>query len=189
MSIKVTDGFTSGDDEKVVSILDKWNGGPLSDELFTRVSKMNVLVSAICVIFRKNGENTEVLLLPRPNDDPTWPGLLNLPGKMFRPIDFERDDKNPINGPFERIQKDELNTKFKGSPKFSGIVFQDTKRGPIVALIYNAWVSKDSESNTDWNWIDVSKLKDLKNLLDTEMSAIEKALESYSAGSNHLPSL
>jgi hypothetical protein len=189
MGTLITDGFSEGDDETVVSILDKWKGGVLSDQLFTVVSKMMPQVGEIIVVFRKNNSNLETLLLPRPEGDPIFSGMLNLPGKMFRAVDFKRDDKNPMNGPLERIQKDELKIDLPKAPEFAGVAFQDTKRGPIVVLVHVSELTMENPSQPDWIWRNVSNLKDSKDMIDTEMPAIEVALRFYLAGSNHLPSL
>lgn len=179
MATLITDGFAGGDDAQVVSILDKWNGGPLSDQLFTAISKMTPQLSAIIVVFRKKEDVLETLLLPRPSDDPLWPGMLNLPGKMFRAIDFKREDKNPMNGPLERIQTSELKTQVKNKPEFAEIVFQNTDRGSIVALVHTAELPENVELQSDWVWCDVTKLNSLNNFLESETSAIEAALKHY----------
>lgn len=179
MGTLITDGFDSGDDEKVITILSKWNGGPLSDKLFTSLSKLTPQISTIIVVFRRNGEILETLLLPRPSDDPLWPNMLNLPGKMFRAMDFNRDDKNPVNGPLERIQKDELKVELdKDIIKFAGLAFQNTIRGPIMVLVHTAFVAGNFEGNSDWIWRNVTKLNDSKDMIPTEMDAIEVALKS-----------
>jgi hypothetical protein len=179
MGTLITDGFDSGDDQKVISILNKWKGGPLSDKLFTSLSKLTPQISTIIVVFRKKGEILETLLLPRPSDDPLWPNMLNLPGKMFRGLDFKRDDKNPVNGPLERIQKGELKVELnKHDIKFAGLAFQDTIRGPIMVLVHTYFVANDFKGNEDWIWREVSQLKDSKDMIPTEMDAIEVALKS-----------
>lgn len=188
MGTLITDGFDAGDDEKIVSILNKWKGGPLSDRLFTSVSKLTPQVSVITTIFRKRGDIIETLLLPRPSDDPLWPNMLNLPGKMFRAMDFERVDGNPMNGPLKRIQNDELKIKFE-SVKFIDLVFQNIARGHIVVLLHIGELSDNQEDKSDWVWADVTRLKELNNFLETETSAIEVGLKHYLASSNHLPSL
>jgi hypothetical protein len=182
MSTLITDGFDSGDDEKVVEILKKWKGGAISDSLFFTISAMTPQVSTIIVFFRKNGDRVEVLLVHRPDNDPMGPRLLNLPGKMFRAIDFKREDKNSMNGPFERIQTDELKIQLQSKPKFAEIVFQNTARGQIVALVYLGELSKGQKDLDNWVWVDVKKLKELNNFLETESSAIEAALKHYLAG-------
>ncbi|HKB88348.1 MAG TPA: hypothetical protein VKC53_01725 [Patescibacteria group bacterium] len=179
MAKLITDGFAEGDDAKVVSILNKWNGGQLSDQLFTSISKMTPQLSAIIVVFRKKAGIIETLLLPRPSDDPLWPGMLNLPGKMFRAIDFKREDKNPMNGPLERIQTGELKIQLKSKPEFAEIVFQNTDRGSILALIHVGELPDDAKSEAVWVWCDVTKLSSLNNFLESETSAILTALKHY----------
>jgi hypothetical protein len=179
MGTLITDGLDSGDDQKVISILNKWKGGPLSDQLFTSLSKLTPQISAIITVFRKRDNIVETLLLPRPSDDPLWPNMLNLPGKMFRAMDFKRDDKNPVNGPLERIQKGELKVELnKLDIKFAGLAFQDTIRGPIMVLVHTVFVAEDFNGNLDWVWREVSQLKDSKDMIPTEMDAIEVALKS-----------
>lgn len=179
MGVQITDGFDVGDDEKVVSILNKWKGGPLSDQLFTSVSRLTPQISAIVTVFRKKGDTIETLLLPRPSDDPLWPNMLNLPGKMFRSLDFKRDDKNPVNGPLDRIQKSELKIDLKKEDiKFAGLAYQDTLRGSIMVLVHTLFVAEEFVGNPDWIWRDVAKLKDFKDMIPTEMDPIEVALKS-----------
>jgi hypothetical protein len=178
---KITEGLDAGDDEKVVSILKKWNDGMISNDLFFAISRMTPQVSAIIVIFRKVKDKIETLLIPRPSDDPLGAGKLNLPGKMFRTIDFKRVDKNPVNGPLERIQTGELKINLKNEPEFVENVFQNTGRGAIVALVHLGELSEDSVQGEDWVWADVTKLKELDNFLVTETSAIEAALKHYLA--------
>ena len=178
MGSVVSVGFNEGDDAKVGSILNKWNGGVLSDHLFAAISKMTPQLSAIIVVFRKKDDNLETLLLPRPNSDPVWPNMLNLPGKMFRSMDFKREDKNPINGPLERIQNDELKINLTEPPKFAGLAFQSTKRGSIMVLVHTVFVPGDFNGNEDWIWRDVSILKESTDMIPTEMDAIEAALKS-----------
>jgi hypothetical protein len=187
MANQITDGFEPGDDEKVISILDKWKGGPLSDNLFTKIASIIPQTSLITVVFRENAGKVETLLLKRPDTDPIWPNTLNLPGKMFRKSDFERKDNHPENGPIERIENSEIGTKFSKRPEFAGIAFQDTLRGPTIVLVYV--VAEDILLPEDGEWCGVDKVNSLSNMIETELVAIDVALRSYSAGVNHLPSL
>lgn len=176
MGVTITDGFSPGDDEKVVSILSKWNGGILSDKLFAEISKMTPQLSVIIIVFRKNGEKLETLLLKRPDDDPVWPGILNLPGKMFRSIDFKREDKNPVNGPLERIQKDEIKMNL-GLVKYVGLAFQNTLRGPIMVLVHVAFLPMDI-MNENWIWRDVDTMDKFNDMIPTEIDAMKVALKA-----------
>jgi hypothetical protein len=187
MSVKITDGFDPGDDEKVISVLNKWNGGVISDKLFTKISEITPQTAVITVIFRGENKNLETLLLKRPDDDPVWKGMLNLPGKMFRKIDFGREDNIPENGPIGRIEQNELDFRFTKKPEFAGIAFQDTKRGPITALIYVT--DETIVTPKDGEWHKIEGIEGLKNMIETEFVAINVAQKHYLASLNHLPSL
>lgn len=178
MGVKITDGFDAGDDEKVISILKKWKGGVISDNLFATISKLSPQVSVIVTVFRMNEGRREVLLLTRPKDDPTWPGMLNLPGKMLRTSDFKRSDGNPVNGALERIKDDELKKEFAGKPRFAGIAFQNTERGSITALVHIAELSDYTDTSGEWVWADVTKLSGMNNLIKAEPVAVKVALKA-----------
>ena len=116
-------------------------------------------------------------------------GNVKFAGKMLRSADFKREDGNPVNGPFERIESSEVKAKFVREPIFAGLAFQGTDRGPILALVYIAGLAESQDSQKDYVWADVNKLEGLENLIKTEIIAVNVALKYYLAGSNHLPSL
>ena len=180
MSVKVTDGLHAKEEALVISVLQKWKGGPLSDQLFTAFAKMIPLSGAVVTIFRKTGDNlTEVMLVPRPKGDPVWPGMLNLPGKMLRAIDYIRDDKKPVNGALERIQEDELGAIFPQKPKFAGVSLHSDDRGPLVVLVYWLKVDDNFKSSKGGLWFNVEDLKNLNSFIQSEIISINVALKEY----------
>lgn len=68
MATLITSGFKPGDDEAAVEILGQWDGGPLSDLLFTQIAAMIPLVGIEVVVLRWRDE-IETLLIPRPDGD------------------------------------------------------------------------------------------------------------------------
>ncbi len=182
MSTIVTDGFESGDDTLVVSILKKWRGGPLSDELFTVLAGMLPHPGVATVILRKKVD-LEIFLVSRPSKDIVWPGMLNLPGKQFRAADYHRPDNNPLNGPLERIQEDEIKTRFDGEPKFAGVSLHSDSRGPQVVLVYLILLKPDSEFSPKGVWVDIGKLKNMENFIQSELKSIKVALDFLNSAS------
>jgi hypothetical protein len=176
MGQTITDGFSQGDDEKAVAILKKFKGGPISDNLFAVIAGMMPTTGAV-VVFVRNRDNLEILFVPRPDDDPTWPGALNLPGKMFRNVDFHRDDKTPINGPLERIQESEIRTKFPKEPEFAGVNLNSDRRGSWAVLVYFIEVDSDFEYKGVGEWIKFSDIKSRDNLVQTEINHVNIVLE------------
>jgi len=53
MTGQTTDGFLPGDDEKIIPVLDKWQGGPLSDKLFTALARITPQACVETVVLRK----------------------------------------------------------------------------------------------------------------------------------------
>jgi len=180
MSVKITDGFAPGDDEKVISILSKWTGGYLSDRLFIKLAGITPQAGIVVIIFRQNQKGEiEVLLVPRPDNDPLWPEMLNLPGKMFRAADYNRKDDLPVNGPLERIQKDELKIKFSKEPEFVGVSLHKDDRGPLVVLVYLSEVDNNLELPKGRMWCSINNLEKVNNLVQTELIPINIALNYY----------
>ena len=127
-------------------------------------------------------KDLEILLLPRPPKDIVWPGMLNLPGKQFRAADFHREDNSPLNGPLERIQNDELKTEFIGNPEFAGVSLHSDDRGPQVVLVYLARIKSDSDLAAG-KWVSIDRLKDMENLIQSELKSIKVGLDFYNSAS------
>jgi hypothetical protein len=179
MSVKITSGFSPGDDEKVISILKKFKGGPVSDKLFEVLAGI-LPTTPVIVVFITNKKDPEILFVPRPSDDPVWPSALNLPGNMIRLVDFKRSDNSPINGAFERIQKSEIHSKFPQKPKFIGINLNTDSRGPWIALVYKIELTNKSDYLGIGEWVKVDDVEKRKDLINSEINHINVALGKVS---------
>lgn len=183
MATQITDGFSPGDDEKAVSLLKKWKGGPLSNKLFVVLAGMVPSSGVVTVIIRRSPD-LEILLVPRPHGDIVWPGMLNLPGTQFRAADWLRTDSNPLNGALERIQEAELKTELDGNPEFAGVSLHSDDRGPQVVLVYLAKVDPNHKFYEGCVWYNVEKLDELKNFVKSEIKSIKVAVDYYQKGFN-----
>lgn len=152
-----TEGLTLEQDRLAVELLKKWNGGRISTPVFTELAGMIPQPIVEVVVFRNNGGILETLLIPRPEDDIVWPGMYHTPGAALRTSDFHREDQNPLNGPFERIQRGELKSEFAYNPTFAGRLHRLGGRGPEVAEIY---ITELDESTLQPNhvWYPVEQL-------------------------------
>lgn len=153
-----TEGLTPKEDQELAALLSKWTGGRISTPVFTELARMIPQPIVEVVVFRKNGETLETLLILRPEDDIVWPGMYHTPGAALRTADFYRDDNNPLNGPFERIQRGELSSEFKQEPEFVGRMHRLATRGPEVAEIYMAQLSDGVMVSGDYIWYPVGDL-------------------------------
>jgi len=178
MPTEMTNGFDIGDDQKVIDILSKWTGGPISDALFTELARIIPQPCVETVILRQNSV-IEVLLVPRPANDPVWPGMLHSPGQTLRAGDFFRDDHTPINGPFERVQKNEIKTSFNSPPEFVAIAQYMTKRGPEAVTIYLATIYSQANLPAGAGWYKVQQLETLENFISHQLTAINLAVAKF----------
>src|SRR3989344_8093896 len=100
-----TDGLTLEEDQKLAQLLSKWKGGRISTPVFTELAKMTPQAIVEVVLFRFNNGELETLLIPRPDDDIVWSGMIHTPGTALRVSDFLREDLNHPNVAFERLQR------------------------------------------------------------------------------------
>lgn len=175
MASNITDGFDPGDDEKVIEILKKWKGGLISDQLFNLIAGM-MPTTGVVVVIASNKEDPEVIFVPRPEGDPRWSGKLNLPGKLFRNVDFKRSDNIPANGPLERIQKSEIGIEFPSNPKFIGINLNSDSRGSWAILVYLVNLDDKTLYKGVGEWVRVSEVEKRNDLINTEINHINVAL-------------
>ena len=118
-SQSATEGLTSEEDDQLVHLLSKWTGGRISTPVFTQLAGMIPQPIVEVVFLRVNNEKLETLLIPRPEDDIVWPGMVHTPGTALRAADFHREDRYPLDGAFERIRR-EVNNQFAYPPTFAG---------------------------------------------------------------------
>jgi hypothetical protein len=179
MANTLTDGFSPGDDDQVVGILKKWQGGPLSDLLFTTLARMLPQPCVETVVLRRKNNSVQVLLVPRPPEDITWPGMLHSPGQALRAMDFQRPDEKPMYGPFERVQKNEIKADFIGEPEFVGVAQYSTRRGPEAVHVYLAQIAPDTALPENVQWCDVDKLPEMKDFIQHQLTPIRMAVEYF----------
>lgn len=184
----VSGGLTALEEKQVVEILGKWDGGPLSAELFTVLARIIPQPCVETVVIRKVENKFQVLLIPRPQDDPTWPGLLHSPGQALRAADYHRQDNVPMNGVFERVQKNEIKAEFSSTPHFVGVAQYMTKRGPEAVHIFVTTLAEGSSLAPEFQWVNVDEIDTLPNFIHHQVVPIRMAV-AYVAGSNHFPDL
>ena len=173
-----TDGLTLEEDRQLADLLKKWNGGRISTPVFTELARIIPQPIVEVVLFRMNGDVLETLLIPRPADDIVWPGMYHTPGAALRRADFLREDQNPLNGVFERIQKGELNSKFAYTPFFAGRLHRLADRGPEVAEVYFTELPEVS-SIEHHVWYPIDQLSENPQFIQHQLPHVLLAAEKY----------
>ena len=174
----VTDGLTLEEDRRLAELLSKWKGDRISPPVFTELARMIPQPIVEVVLFRKNGEILETLLIPRPADDIVWPGMLHTPGAAISTSDFHREDQNPVNGAFERIQRGELNSDFAYTPTFAGRLHRLGDRGPEVAEVYFSELPEGSHQ-PHHIWYPVDKLAEHPKFIQHQLEHVTIAAEQF----------
>lgn len=172
-------GFSSKDVYLLVNTLDKWNGKKLPDELYTKLADMIPMSTLETVILRKSDDKTHILLIPRPENDIIWKGMLHSPGGGLRKMDYFRADNLPNNGVFERIQKNEIGTLFTEIPKFVGVVETMTARGPEVSQVFLTKINENEDLVNNAKWYDIDELAKMPNFIQHQMLAVNMAVSFF----------
>ncbi|MBI2327624.1 hypothetical protein HYU92_04890 [Candidatus Curtissbacteria bacterium] len=179
-----TEGLTPQEDQDLVALLSKWTGGRISTPVFTELAGMIPQPIVEVVLFRKNGDTLETLLIPRPEDDIVWPGMYHTPGSALRAADYHREDHVPLNGAFERIQRDEFKAEFAHTPTFAGRLHRLGDRGPEVAEVYVAELPEGLATQPNHVWYAVEQLEQNPKFIQGQLGHVMIAAEHFNRMSN-----
>ena len=173
----VTDGLTPEQDQYLVELLLKWNGGRISTPVFTQLARITPQAIVEVVLFRKN-KVLETLLIPRPDDDIVWPGMFHTPGVALRTSDYYREDQNPLKGAFKRIEE-EINNEFASPPTFAGRLDRLSERGPEVVEVYTAELPESMNLKPGQVWFPVEQLPNNEKFIHGQMGHVNIAADAY----------
>lgn len=164
------------DDQQIQYIADQlkqFEPGFLPYPIFEQVARIVVLPIVEFVPLRKNGDDVEVLLVKRPDNDPIFPGMEHTPGTVIRATDANdgQQDSWPA---FKRILEDELAGTETGNPHYIGSVFHHSKRGAEQAQIYWVEVTGNPKVGSFYT------IKDLpETLIQSQRKFIELATQDF----------
>ena len=179
-----TEGLTVEQDIQLRTLLSEWTGGPISTPVFTELARMIPQPIVEVVVFRKNGDTLETLLIPRPPDDIVWPGMYHNPGAAIRTSDFNREDSDALNGVFERIENGEIKSSFAYRPVFVGLHNRMSVRGPEAAQIYFAQISREPLDSISNVWYPVGELEQNEKFIQGQLTHIRMAAERFNQKGN-----
>ncbi len=181
MAQLITSGFEEGDDDLALQILSRWDGGPISVPLFTRLAGMLPQPVVEMVIFRVSptSEYLEVLLIERPEGDPVWPGMVHTPGTALRRSDFDHPE-GPLAPAFARLRGvgGESGLEFS-EPRFVTVLNRVSKRGADVGQIFYTMVEGDPPLQSGAFWAKADELWRVDNLIENHAQHVGLALVAY----------
>jgi hypothetical protein len=158
--------------KQAAEVLSRLQPGTLPKELFYEFTRLWVTSIIEVVPCRRNSQDqTEVLLLQRPDDDPNWPGMYHTPGTVVRPTDVQDGIETALN----RIFSDELNLAQPVPTQLVDIEFHQVSRGPEMAQVYTSDLTGlDIDHGT---WCPADQLPD--TIVDTQRDFIHTAVSSF----------
>jgi hypothetical protein len=167
--------FALNDEEitQAESLLARLEPGFLPFPLFLQIYRLTPAPTMDTIPLRRNSNgDIEVLLLRRPPDDPIWPNLWHNPGTVLRASDT-------YESALDRLLNDELQgARIVKDPVFVANIFNQSKRGTEVILIYRIEIKGPTPVGTFWP---IDKLP--KDIIDSEIAVIKTASQHYELSS------
>ncbi len=157
--------------QQAADLLAKLQPGFLPLPIFIQLARLTVTPVIELVPLRLRNDTVEVLLMQRPPDDPTWPGLWHTPGTVLRATDQEGSYRDA----FERLLNDELaGVIAQSEPQFVETLFHQVKRGRECAQVFYMEVSGEP---IEGKYFAAEKLPE--NTVDTQWNFIKHAVRLF----------
>lgn len=155
-------------DRTAARLLQKLEPGELPPETFLEIARLVVMPIVEVVPLRLHEGVVQVLLLPRPPDDPVWGGQVHTPGTVIRPSDHSVADA------LDRLIARELEGVETSAPVFVEHQLHRQKRGMELALVY--WVEVRGEPG-EGSFHELVRMP--PNLVTTQLDFIHPACQHF----------
>jgi hypothetical protein len=158
-------------DEEIVSLcrlLAKCQPGELPIEIFNEIARLTVSLAIEFIPLRYNGQQIEVLLIPRPTGDPIWPGMVHTPGTILRPTDTSFEDA------FNRLFNDELGIADKPNLLFNGFNLGTGLRGSTLSLEYIINLNQPPRNGTYYPYSNLPN-----NFIAEQKGLVDRAVKRF----------
>ena len=156
--------------QKLADLLGKLHPGFLPFSVFQEVSRLVVTPIVEVVPLRIRANKTEVLLVPRPDDDPVWPGQLHVPGTTVRAT----DTPGSFNDAFDRVFMGEIAPVRVRMSQFVLNILHHSGRGMEASQVH--WAEIKGES-TQGAFYDADNLPE--NIVVSQLDFIPQAIAHF----------
>ncbi len=176
-----SDGLTLEQDIALEGLLKLWEGGRLSAEVFTEIARLIPQPIIEVVVLRNNCGIIETLLLPRPKDEKVkqWEDKYHTPGSALRNSDVKKETNNDLSGPFERVERGELGTKFAYPPKFGWFTVRKGDRSVEMVQAYYTELEKGADIKPGHIWYPVDMLAGNELFLQHQLEHVVMTAEAF----------
>jgi len=158
------------DTTNIVKKLENIPAGFLEPNIFNQVARLGVLSYLEVVALRLNGNDVEVLLTRRSEDDPFWPNMYHNPGTVLRPNDAD----NTFGSALTRLSTDEYSGSIMtNGPFFAGFWFMQLERGKGLGIV--SWI--ELTNCLEGTYFNVNQLP--KNIIKGQARYIQKCAQDF----------
>jgi len=157
---------------QVTKLLSMLEPGFLPFELFHQIARLVVTPIIELVPLRVSATGSvEILLLPRPADDPIWPGQLHVPGTVIRATDSPHSFHDGLQRTVNELGDGDI-----GVPVFVKNLLHPSGRGMEATQVY--WVEIKSQPRIG-KFYSADKLPTL--IVKTQLDFIPDAIAHFKA--------
>lgn len=155
---------------ELTALLKKLQPGVLPFSVFHEVARLVATPIVEIVPLRIKDEKAEILLVPREDDDPVWPGQLHVPGTVVR----STDTPGSFDDAFNRIFGGEIAPVKMRMSQFVLNILHPSGRGMEASQVHWAQV----EGEPGWgSFYDVDNLPE--NIITSQLDFIPDAVNSF----------
>lgn len=162
---------------RLTELLGRLEPGFLPFSVFQEVTRLVATPIVEVVPLRIQDGTTEILLIPRPDDDPVWPGQLHVPGTTVR----ASDTSGSFDDAFNRIFKGEIASVKVRMSQFVLNILHHSGRGMEASQVHWAEVEGEPEEG---KFYDVNNLPD--GLVASQRDFIPAAIEDFKRFQNRI---
>lgn len=162
--------LTEQEETMLTALLKRLQPGFLPFPVFQEVARLVTTPIVEVVPLRIHDGRTEILLIPRLDDDPTWPGQLHVPGTTVR----ASDTPGSFDDAFDRIFKGEIASVTVRMSQFVLNVLHHSGRGMEASQVHWAEVEGEPEEG---EFYDVDNLPD--SLVVSQRDFIPAAIRDF----------
>jgi ADP-ribose pyrophosphatase YjhB (NUDIX family) len=155
----------------VTAILARLQPGFLPKSIFLEVARLCTTPTIELVPLRSTGDDVEVLLTQRPDDDPHWSNQWHVPGTVVRATDVGND----FNKLFQRLCDEELQAHPVATPQRVGQTFQKVTRGTELTNIF--YIDLSDTQTPVGEWYPAHSLPD--TIIETQRELIAQAVKAF----------
>lgn len=171
-------GLSEKESQTLIQLLNKWEGGPLSPELFDALGRIIPQVAIEMNVVREGTNGPELVLIYRDEHDIHWPGMLHQPGTILRNSDFIGEPIDPRASAYKRLLQNEIRHELMNVQDL-GTIYRVLARGAEIVHVFYAELKNNDPLHEGQEWHSFHSLKHNAKYIQGLHSCAERAIEHF----------